>query len=84
MEHERQLMEAIESVEIARKAVLNAQGNNDSQQLQEAQQCLIRAQKLVNAIQRNGVTGDEHGQKEIHRAQEMLNHLFETQTSLQG
>lgn len=77
------IKEAIETVEHAQKAVIEAQGNNNQQEFQEAEQLLHRAQELVREAKGAKVEADSVARREFIHAEELLRHLLEAKQSIQ-
>jgi hypothetical protein len=76
------LEEALQQVEMAERNLLDAQGNNDPQHYQRAQQDIRYAQELLNNIHGSMTSASPEDQKKYHRAQEMMRLLEEAQSSL--
>ncbi|MFD2682165.1 hypothetical protein [Bacillus seohaeanensis] len=78
-EYNGNFQEALEQLELAKKSMLDAQGYNDPQHFQRADQQIKYAQQLMNTTR--PVTEDE--KKLLIRSQDMLRQLEEIDQSIQ-
>jgi hypothetical protein len=82
MSEQENVKEAIQSVEVARKILLEAQADDNLERLQKANQQLLLAQQEVLAIDFEKITEDE--QQQMNHTKELLKHLLETNASIQA
>lgn len=83
MSEQNAYTQALESVENARKAIEESQGNNNPEEFQQAKQLLEYAHGLVQQTRHSeGLTEEES--KKIFHAHEHLRHLQETANAIEA
>ncbi|MGG1575263.1 hypothetical protein [Fictibacillus sp. NRS-1165] len=83
MDHQNQYTHALESVENARKAIEESQGNNNPEEFQQAKQLLEYAHEMVHQSRHTEGLSEEQSKKLFH-AHEHLRHLQETTNAIES
>ncbi|MCP8617300.1 hypothetical protein [Salirhabdus salicampi] len=83
MEVNERLEIVLKAVREAEQAVIESQANNSPQQFQRAEQLLMSAQKMINALQKGPIKEQLETNVQFRHAKELLKHLHEAQQSLE-
>jgi hypothetical protein len=80
MNREDTIKEAVETVKLAEASIIQAQANNNPQEIQRAHQQLLRAEEIVN--QRLKLSFNEVERKTLKKARELLRHLQQIEDAI--